>query len=793
MLNILNLRNCWCAIILISATSSLYANPAWGSAAWDARPPVPSDLEALTLKPPATHNISIDESFSRGANEETFVSHGRPETEWLAWELAHLFKHTDDLKYAGLAESILLGLASREMPEPPQGIHFEGKWIPYPAMIAYGILNESGYWEKDATNHGDDNQRLLERWLREYKESFEKLIERPGQVTNYTPFGLKHAAVLGLILDDIHLLNLSYQIGYRLAFSDEFWHADIIWQEGTVSYARQVSGNLKAMIPVLQAGLPLGLMSYNQCDLDTLSDRLQNIDEAQARFNMPSGRPIPVNDTHWSIPSEAIPRVPRAIEFPDFGHFALPGSDIETHLSISPLTGGGRYGGGHYHDSLLSIQLWGHGQELLPDAGYPFRTANNRYFHMSPYAHSMAIVSTTGEDLSQPGNYGVWSGSWARSSILGYESGTASDNKINYILGSSLGPEGNSTTILERMLIQVSTGLWSGYVVDIIWAQGGDTHKSFLRQTEDEAVHQTISAPLVVAGETMAEVLDNSTEVEERNWSALLKNPKRVAIPESFQISWMGKDSGVELNAYLAPQEGSESWISEMPRLRPTKQNSEKRNNFPGYHLTRQRKVAADEITIWAAVYEPVQKGGQPKIEKVVWHKSGTGLTAEVTLNDRTDEWIVGRADIPTEINGRRLNGRAAGYSSSNEEIDWKWAALGSSLTVNDRLLISTPESIRLKVTELTETSSRHEITVDGKMTLPDSGWALLRFADGSGRAIELEAVKFSSSSQTQFLLKNNPGLTISPEGMLRSAFPAHFIPGATFLEPLGAFYEEQK
>lgn len=774
-------------IFLAPLISSTSGNPVWSSAAWDARPPNAVEMEALRVKLAKENTLGHADLFSMAAAEATFVSHGRPETEWMAWELAHLYKQDGIIDYANRAEQILMGLAARPIPEPPEGIHIEGKWLPYPAIIAFGILKEKGYWSEHSPS--DDDYKILEQWLRNYGASFVRLIQRPDQVTNYTPFGLKHIAVLGLILDNFDYLNLAYETAERLAYSPEFWHADHIWQEGNVSYARQVSGNLKAMLPALWEGYSLGKVCYSTAQLDKLSARLQEIDEAQARFSMPSGRAIPVNDTHWGISPEAIPRLPRSIEFPDFGHFALPGSDIESHLSIPLLTGGGRYGGGHYHDSMLSLQLWAHGQELLPDAGYPFRPENHRYFHMSPYAHNMPTVEWDDVTFPQKGEWGVWSGSWARSSLIGYESGESSGRQVSYILARTLGPETLPESRIERMLIQVSTGTWSGYLIDVSWVQGGDRHLNFIRQTEDEAVEQTVQTVLTPDGRTLAEVLGNEEAIDYKNWGKYIKNPKRVQATEGFTISWKGTETGVILKAHLAPEEGSDSWISEMPRLRPTKQNPKLRDAFPGYHLTRRRTVTDQSKTIWAAVYEPVQADEAAKIKKVNWERSGDGLSLEVVFKNRNDRWIVGTSKQSTEVGEFRLEGRAAGFSFLEDIMDWKWASLGSSLTNGNEPVIAAPESKSVDVLSLHRATDGWELVVAGPMTLPASGWALLEFADGSGRAVELTRVIKTNEKLTTFSMEKDPGLQIDGSAVQRTQFPLKKIRGATSIRPLGAFF----
>ncbi|MBC2595966.1 heparinase II/III family protein [Ruficoccus amylovorans] len=768
-----------------------YANPAWDGAAWSTASPGEAQVPELEAATAAARASSDGQLYEQAASSAEFVSYGRPPIEWTAWRMAHLYRLSGEVADAEKAAAILGGLASRQTPVPPAPIHTEGQWIPYPAVIAYALVKDAPVWPvKNADGEILAIRDDVEDWLWDYADSFAEILQRPGQVTNYTPYGLRHAASLALVLNDASLMQLCLEVADRLAYSPEFWHADLMWQEGSVSYGTQVTGNLKALLPMLRAGGDAGLIEDPDNELDRLSERLQRINEVLADFSMPSGHPITVNDTHWTVPVDAYPRAPKVIVFPDFGHFAVPGPDMETHLSVPTLTGGGRYGGGHYHDSRLSLQLWAHGEELLPDAGYPFRPANNRYFHMSPYAHNTSIVVADNASYGK-GPHGVWGGQWARSAILGFDDGTSSSGLITYVAAASPGPEAEQATLCERALIQVATGQWTGYVVDAFWLQGGTLHRSFLRQSEDEPVDQEVSVPLTPSGkDNLAEVLKDQGKGS--SWTEMLGNPKRVQSDKSFNITWTGEDSQVALDLYLAPQPGSTSWLSQMPRLRPTNQDASKKNDFPGWHLMRQRAVSPEQVTLWGALYEPVDAGQSSLIQHVEWKRTddGAGILVRVTLPNRIDTWILGLPGADVTIDGYHLSGRAAGVSQSGGSILWTWAAAGSQLTKGGVLLAGGESASAFGVQSLTAgAEGQWLLTVDGKMPQPPEGWAALRFSDGSAHAVRLTGTEPPEAQTTTFVLTADPGMAIDAQGMQRTAFPLLSIPGETTLVPLGGTF----
>ncbi|EIP97417.1 Heparinase II/III-like protein [Opitutaceae bacterium TAV1] len=474
---------------------------------------------------------------------------------------------------------------------------------------------------------------------------------------------------------------------------------------------------------------------------------------------------------------------------------------MELHLSVPRLTGGGRYGGGHLHDSRLSLQLWAHGQEVLPDAGYPFQPANNRYFHMSPLAHNTSVAEPAA--LQRPrGPFGPWGGHWARSALLDYDDGTASGGQVSAITAASPGPAFEGITRSERTLIQVRTGPRSGYVVDAFWLQGGAVHESYLRQTEDEAAAQTVSAPLVAAGETMAAVL-RGTASADKGWRHLLRSPQRVDTRGDFNVTWTGEKSGVAIRMFLAPQEGSTSWLSRMPRVRPTAQDAAKKDSFPGWHLYRRREVRSSEITLWAAIHEPVAKGERPKIGGITWGRSadGSAVLARIDLaGGRTDFWMLALPDRPAAIGEWSLRGRAAGVSTAADggaQNAWRWAAAGTVLARGGSTLVSGPHASPVDVLSLTrrpapadaspENNGNATLRVAGTLARPPSGWLLLRFADGSGRGLKVDAARPGPDGTTLFDITGDPGMEIDRAGMRRVAFPLLTIPGKTTVREAGA------
>ncbi len=780
---------------LLFIASGISANEVRDGAAWRTAPPAAGELETLKQKITPLLDTSLQDLYASAQNEKQFISHSRPKMEWDAWRLAHYYQMTGDPEAAKACAALLAGLARREWTDPPPEIHIEGKWIPYPAAIAYDMVRESEIWPLHIEEGGATvTRRKIEEWLREYAVSFHSLLDRPGQITNYTPFGLRHAASLALVLKDPVLMQRCLEVATRLAFSPEFWHADHIWQEGTVSYARQVTGNLRALLPMLREGRSLGWIDPPGKEIENLSQRLEQIDGAQIRFSMPGGRPVPVHDTHWTIPSDSLPRAPANLALPDFGHYALAGKDMELLLSIPMLTGGGRYGGGHMHDSRLSIQLWAHGQEVLPDAGYPFQPANHRYFHMSPYAHNTAIALDQ-EARFGKGPYGIWEGEWAGSGLLGYDDGQASDGMVGYLAASSPGPVSDRVTQSVRQLIQVSTGEWSGYVVDAFWLQGGQSHRWFLRQTEDEFADQTIDVPLSDAGKTMADVLGDALEGDDA-WTARLAGPKRIESDSSFHISWKGRESGVAVNIHAAPQPDSASWLSQMPRVRPTGQDPEKRDDFPGWHLFRERTVAPKDLTLWAAVYEPVARDETPKIKAVQWTRNddGTAFLVEITLKDRTDTWALRLAGTDeTRIGDVKLAGSAAGYSKRKGALQWTWAATGSRLQREGIDMISKMKQPDREVLSVSTTDKSTRLRVKGSIDLPSGSWTALRFQDGSGRGLRLGSTLSQSPEETEFLLESDPGFQVDDAGMKRTMFPLHSIEGPVHLLPLGGVFKKHK
>jgi hypothetical protein len=93
------------------------------------------------------------------------------------------------------------------------------------------------------------------------------------------------------------------------------------------------------------------------------------------------------------------------------------------------------------------------------------------------------------------------------------------------------------------------------------------------------------------------------------------------------------------------------------------------------------------------------------------------------------------------------------------------------------------------KVISLEEKDGGFQLTLKGHVDLDAGSWALLRFEDGSGRALRLGTLLSTSKLETVFSLQEDPGLRVDEGGMHRIAFPPRAVSGMVTLKPLGSMF----
>ncbi len=189
---------------------------------------------------------------------------------------------------------------------------------------------------------------------------------------------------------------------------------------------------------------------------------------------LPDGRILPLNDT-WAVHSERDQHTGNRRE--QSGSFVLPG------LGVAVLGAGNgenqvmawlnfTSGVAHKHRDALSIGLFGHGQELLPDLGLT-HTRYRQAWASSMMAHNTVVVDgrEPALDRNHVGNH-----------LLAF---ATNDRNFHYAVASSSSAYGSRTQTYRRTLILLGEGSQNAYLLDIFEINGGRQHDYLMHASAD--------------------------------------------------------------------------------------------------------------------------------------------------------------------------------------------------------------------------------------------------------------------------------------------------------------------
>lgn len=524
------------------------------------------------------------------------------------------------------------------------GSDYSGVQPVYPA-IAYSLLADYSTDSFDE-KYGIDTRELIESWLYDTAELTYNyfVVKTTGNLTGYT---VKHMAGLAVVLNNPLVMRWTIFIADKL-MDPEMWLADGMWWEGSISYCTQTYGNLSEALPVIgrfkdPEGYEDKLLGL-KLEGKSISSRypmIQYASQAMGKLVNPDGTRITVHDTHASYNSVVGENLPikenylNNAEFNHFGLFALKTGDTNNAQQISllfpPILSGMPFGGGHYHGNFLTMTLWAGGQDLLPDAGYPFQVSNHRYFHMSPVAHNGSWIYNNSAN-----NYSNYSNKSSRSNLLRYDDGTGSDGNIQLIEAQQLMAEIMGIKDKRRLLMLIKTSQNTSYVFDLQNLKGGDVHENFLRGSEDEDITVSTDAQRTGTASNLGTYLKNGGKKGLMANETLFTDADIYSGDNGIDFSFIG-DSGATLNAFIKGTESTMVAFSSMPSLRRTGGSPALRDDFPTKHFYQRREVSENELTRFAGVYEGMASGDEAKVQSVEWRETDNAVFAVVNLGDYED------------------------------------------------------------------------------------------------------------------------------------------------------------
>lgn len=648
----------------------------------------------------------------------------------------------------------------------------------YPA-IAYSLLADYSASAFDRI-YNTDTRALIESWLKDTVEiTYNQFSEYVAG--NMTGFTVKHIAGIGTILTDPDIMRKAIYITDKV-MAPELWFADGVWWEGTFSYAKQIYGNLKEVFPLISKFVDPQWyvddflnISLDGDDISLRYPMINAYEEAVEKAVNPDGTAIAVNDTHFTYSSVVDKNLPikpenlNNVEFNHFGLFALNSGNTQNaqqvSLLISPILMGAPFSGGHYHGSFLTMTLWAAGQELLPDAGYPFQTENYRAFHTSAVAHNGSFIWDN--DASNYAKYRYLS---ARPNLLRYDDGTQSGGNIQLIEAGQLMDPAMGVKDKRRLLMQIKTSENTSYVFDLQTLEGGDVHENFLRASEDEDVNVGVSA--VKTGSTP----NLGVYLSEREKGGLMAKQTLFTDADLYSGNDMnfyfeGARSGAKLNAFVKGVENSMVAFSNMPSLRRTGGDYLLRDEFSTKHFYQRREVTANDVTHFAAVYEGVSSAENTYVENVLWSETDDGVFALIDMGEYEDIICISDELTKKEFQGIIFEASVGWVRRTKNGKDIQCAYVnGGGKIYTDSGVLFCEDTFESEISFIdSDSSGKNGVVLENKLPEELVGkWANMTFSDGSGISY-----KIIDSDENTVYTHNDVGFEYDNQTSLFTSFPA--------------------
>ncbi|MDO5751626.1 hypothetical protein [Arthrobacter sp.] len=610
--------------------------------------------------------------------------HQHPDIEKQVRRMADLYATTGDENYAKSAITVMTAMADtyEQVPYLHGGFKSWETAVSADVVYAYDTIYHAASWTPESRG-------AVEDMLRE--SAVDTWTMNAGTVNNITPYGLKPAAGIAVVLGDPDLLRLFLPTAQTLV-SGQWWHSDGLWEEATLSYQDQVLGNLKQFYQLVQANFvdpadyndtKMGL-KLNHTDLTKHYPIFEKSTSLSTTTAQPNGHIIPLNDTwagsgNLSAYDETSPVLKENLDdiaLNGYGFYALTQGDekagpygeaTQITLEAPQIARGLPYAGGHSHGNLLGISLWGSGTEALPYVGYASRTDVNRYFQMSA---STANAPWVWSPEAEP--YGEQAQEPTHASVTGIETGEGSNEKVSFVESSLPGPDGDHATSKRRLVMTVALEGGRSYAVDVSRLKGGQAHQIFLRSSEQEDTDFSSQLPVSKHTGFVKDLLaERGTTYGLADGRDMMTDPRLADGSQDFNFSWTGEDSGTTMHAFMNGVKGDDVIFSTIPTNRRTLQDPAKKNAFPGEHFQRLTKVDPDETTIYGSIYETSRKNQTPLVQSVDWLKAPDGdpntAVARVKGTSFTDYVYLSDDNKPRTIDGITFSGKVAQVRVSND------------------------------------------------------------------------------------------------------------------------------
>lgn len=721
----------------------------------------------------------------------------------------YMMQQAITIMYTAAKESATVPITDRETI-----YHNSWKETPSQLVFAYDIAYYNPYWDELSEIKGEDTRAVFEKWI---MDCFDRIYDANfGRVlSNYGGYWIGHLAGISIVLNDPDRVRKTIEM-LDLALRPSQFFGDGMWREGTFSYGQMLVGNCSEAV--------LAMTLYKDPDdyVDTKFGIKMNYTDLTPRWPImslymneinnsalyPNGAPVAINDNHFNASfTYETPIKEENLEnnvLNHFGLYSIKYGNVEEaqqiNLKFAPMSEGLPYSSGHSHGDFLGLSMWSAGMEILPDGGYVFTPAANRYVHMNAYVHNCSWVYSPQADP-----YTTRGSRYVLNNTLAYDDGSTNGKQIQLIEAESRHTPIDMVDMKRRALMLIAVDDNHSYTVDIQRLKGGTVHENFLRQVEEEDVTLTTNLALPAPQEgtlgTAIKGMGKSGGIVLTE--ATFKSPQIMTTDDDIEFVWKGKDTGVSMHAHLKGNKDTTIAFSQFPTMRRVNGVVADKDKYPGYHFYQRQDVTPDDITIFGGVYEGYRDGEVGNVRSVTWIPAPDGdkLTqlVRVELPGAVDYIYVSNDTKSREYNGMSFSGNYAAIRMDKEEkaVIWQYVYGDGSVRANGVEIEGKDEHLYQVLTSsgrLDAPGVPNKFRVKG--VLPENvkgSWGHTIYGDGSGVAFEITDV-----DQSVVTVHNSPGFELNKSGALKHNFPAYIdsskgtIMGTAGLRDDNFFYQDE-
>lgn len=553
----------------------------------------------------------------------------------------------------------------------------------FPLLLAYDLI----YSTLDA----QDRERI-EKGIFHYQVEVLKRYPYPD-FRNLLPYQLEGLAQYGRVTGNGDWVHEAVSLMHDLCHIG--FYPDGMWREVTPAYHRQVRGNLRTVMNILNGySDPTGYVHSDtgerMDDLDLrnqLADHWARMDNAMDKITLPDGMLVALNDADPKYQQQD-PKQSTHSSLLGASGVASLGSGEGDAQQQWVLNFSGTHG--HEHHDMLHLSWYALGRRLFDETRYrPLPgSESTRAWHMATAAHNTVVI----DGRNQLGRFdGPRRAFGPDDSIRGYidyqsrETLGGTRHQGDILLMDGQGEEvqvmevegrnayGKLADLYRRTLVKVSLPD-GGYMVDIFRVKGGEIHDFMLHGALEEPYRAEVS----VETETVDFILHEHIRVSQ------------TARPQApWKLDFVYKDGVMSRSLVLAPREAG-FFLGDAPAI-----------NRQGVAPFAAIRGEGGE-TVFVVVHEAVKE--TPSIVSARLFMEPTEalgvVGVEVELRDgRLDRILAGEPATPVQVPveaGRTLDfdGRLAWLREQNGRVEEARLWEGTLLRDNETVLVRATRSV---------------------------------------------------------------------------------------------------